>query len=443
MTTFVGTVLLPLLMPIATTRGWEPGPLPVPFGEGQRADRDTRSTYFDHRAAEVLYGTARSVTRWHRSCDRMVADPIRLTALEWVRVDEHSMTRGFMILHLAAVAESLPDLVSGWSELVRWKSNDEARSTTLLGAIREVVGEQISLTTLHHSPFRVAYVDSRPQDTPRFSGGTLGSVADLQFTLGSAVAANSVTPSAKQAEALEASVVHLSKDWSVMVLRDGAAFVGNEHANPAFLDRFGAAYVRSIYTDALLLGVIQRSVLNDFADRLASLGDPARRPRAVERLDAEFSRFRNRLWWQHLTQHGIGNELLLAYAAQHRLHELMAETRSELQDYSRQARLRASRVLNIAVAILAVVGATGVLADLYRFFVEPPALPSQQTLWSAAAVLGVLTVVLVSHPFGVVSRLLPRKDLPYVPRGRRSAPPIDRARARGPRRRAASGEPER
>ena len=50
---------------------WRPGPLPVALPDGRHADRQARSSYFQARAADSLYGTGdrASQLRWHRAAD--------------------------------------------------------------------------------------------------------------------------------------------------------------------------------------------------------------------------------------------------------------------------------------------------------------------------------------------------------------------------------------
>lgn len=421
MSTFLATIILPVETELAELDGWQPGPLPVVYSPlGSRADAAARSTYLDRRAADMLYGTdRRGDVRSHRTCDAALPGPFRLTALEWVRVRDHSALAGMLIVHLDAACQHPGELFPHWASLVRWKFDDAEGPGVLLDPIAEVLGRELRLHALHQSPFRIAFLDATPGDGPPMPGCELDDVAAWQFLLASAVTPGGFRPSPRQCTHLADAQIELSDDWSAMVLRDGAAFVGHAEAPPPFLVTSGGAYVVSIYTDALLLGVLQRSVLGDLTDRLAALDDPAHHPRAVEHLDAEFSRFRNRLWWQHLTQHGPGNDLLLAYRAQHRLDALMEGTKSELEDYSRQASLRAGRVLNLVVAALALIGALGVLAEIYRFFVADPAVPATTTLVVTGGVLVVVAFLVLTYPLGLVSRMAVHRRKPFVPRAHR------------------------
>jgi hypothetical protein len=430
MVTFAAALVLPMEAPVPIKHGWELGPWPIPFS-GKAADAPTRSTYFEQRAAGVLYSQKKGRRRLHRQADRHLFGPFRLEALEWLETFDHSALAGLLLLHVCGVEEAAT-VLHPWSELVRWRLDEDPSiqpaegqgdpmpaSRAIRIALEEELGAPVAIQRLHRSPWRMAYLDQVPTDTPPFPGTELSPVEAWQFALASGLSPGSFTPSPGQVAELQAARIELSSDWSAMVLRDGAAFLGHADVNPHFVATVAGPYTRSIYTDALLLGVLQGMTLIDLTDRLASLDDPARHPRAVERLDAEFSRFRNRLWWQHLSHGGPGNALILAHQAQHRLPELMEQTKSELDDYSRQAGLRAGRVLNIVVAALALVGAIGVAADLYRFFVPAPAVPAPATRGWFVGVAALVALVVITYPLGILGRGHAFRSTPFVPRSLR------------------------
>lgn len=415
MNTFFATIILTVRNDLGRSPGWTEGPLPVPYGHGQQATRDRRATYIDRRAADALYGVPGKPVRWHRGTERALTAPFSLVALEWMKVRDHSRLAGILIAHVATTDADPTELLPAWSRLIRWKQQVDGKQV-LTAAVEDELGREIVLDDAHHAPFRIAFVDSLRDTESPLPTSRLTKVEAWQFAMASGIEPGTFAPSIRQEEDLRNAQVEISSDWSAMVLRDGVAFVGHREVTPAFVAASASGYMRSIYTDALLLGVLQRLVLGDLTDRLAALDDPARRPRSVEALDAEFSRFRNRLWWQHLTQHGPGNDLLVAYGDQHRLPALMEQTKSELEDYSRQASLRASRVLNLVVAVLAVLGAIGAFADVYRFFVEAPDIPAGRTLWIVGGVLTALTLIVLTYPMGLLTRWIPHRRRPYVPR---------------------------
>lgn len=415
------TMLIPLARPPVRTGQWSDGPLPLALPNGGVTDARTRSTYFDDRAAGVIYGHRTRCERSHLQVDQLAAGPLQLLALEWLALPELNTTAGVLIAHLSAELPQITTLTEQWSALVRWKL-DSPPDRPLLLAISDALGAPIVPVASHQEPYRIAFLDQMPTTDHPFPASRLEPVTQWLLWLAAAVPPGSFSPGTRQQQQFEDATLSFSSDWSAMVLRDGAAFIGHADTNPDFLAHSAPLYVRSIYTDALLIAFVQRLALTDLSDRLARLDDPARNPRGVERLDAEFSRFRNRLWWQHLTQHGPGNELLLAYQRQHRLPELMEQTRSELDDYSRQASLRAARILNVVVAVFALIGAIGVLAELSQLLGSSDQRPSAATLWLAGALLLVVLALVITYPLGHLSRWLPRRRRPYRPPTRRHRP---------------------
>lgn len=389
---FVATILVPLAKSPASAAAWGSGPLPVPMVSGGVTDVAARSAYFDRRAAAVLYRSTPGTGRRHRWTTHHVDGPFRLDAVEWVPFDGTAALAGVLVAHIAALEDDGAWL-SAWSNLVRWRL-DDADQSALVRTLESVVGAPLERARAHRSPFRIAFLSRVPSSIRAPSGSPGPPSVDWLFALASAVPSGSFVPAGRQAAELGASVVELSSDWSALVLRDGAAFLGHSQANTSFIEEYAHLFVRTIYTDALLLGVLQQYAFSDLADRVAALDDPARRPRAVERLDLEFSRLRNRLWWQHVTQHGVGNELLLAYQRQHRLPALIAHLRAELEDYSRQAASRAARVMNVFFAVFALIGVLGVGLELFRVYVPAPGVPTlAQVVWSLLLLTMTATVM--------------------------------------------------
>jgi hypothetical protein len=152
-------------------------------------------------------------------------------------------------------------------------------------------------------------------------------------------------------------IVHLSAAWGALVLRDGAAFVAMPDAtDDVFLATLAPVYVRSIYVDALLLGVLQERALNSFANRLALLDSRHARAAEIPALETELTQFRNVLWWQHITTQGPGNEIIMRYQAQHRLPALLEQIVWEFSDYSRQVESASNVRTGAALGLITLVG---------------------------------------------------------------------------------------
>ena len=95
---------------------------------------------------------------------------------------------------------------------------------------------------------------------------------------------------------------------------------------------FGALHARTVYLDALLLGSLQRDHIDELTDELSEVFDGSRLARRVGAFESDIAQFRSTYWRRHLTAHGPANELLLAFQAQHRLPERLAETLAEVAD---------------------------------------------------------------------------------------------------------------
>lgn len=408
---FTGVLLVPVGSDLGGAVGWSDGPVPLELPFGGVTDRRTRGTYFDRRAASVLYGEREGSTRAHRSGGGTGVGPLTVTALEWLTASELGAgVAGVLVIHLVGESDDLVELHDAWSSCVRWKAGASGREV-----LRDLLAAELETEVAPSElarPFGLAYVDQLPDaGAEPFPTSQLPIEDQWSFAFAAGVAEPQYGLSSTEVATLPAQRFGLSADWSALVLRDGAAFVGHTPGGEGpseFLETAAATYVRTVYADAFLLGTLQTTALAALTDALAAMDDPARSPREVERLDARFSRFRNTLWWQHLTQHGHGNDLLRLLHEQRRLPQLVEQTTAELEDYSRQTTLRLGRNLNVIVALFALIGAVGVAIDIYLVFIDVRARPGPVTIVVAALVLAVLTALVVAYPLGWLTRQRPR-----------------------------------
>ncbi|WP_329457118.1 hypothetical protein [Streptomyces sp. NBC_01497] len=152
-------------------------------------------------------------------------------------------------------------------------------------------------------------------------------------------------------------IVRISSDWSALVLRHGAAFLGHRpDTGEGDFYEFGELHARSVYLDALLLGSLQRDHIDELTDELSEVFDDTRLARRVAALERNIARFRSTYWRQHLTAHGPANELLIAFQAQHRLPVRFAEILAEAADNSRLVQTQESQQISGALGVLTILG---------------------------------------------------------------------------------------
>jgi hypothetical protein len=376
--------------------GWQEGPLPIPIpGTGGRlTDAATRSTYYDRRAAQALYGSGVTARREHRFVDVPISTGGILSACAVERLRVQSLGDGWTyLLHVVGHDSDPRRVLDEWERLARWKRSEERRF-----AVEEVLRAstrqpRLEIVGPEADPYHIAFFSEAPDP--------IGRSVELKdaddWLLAAAIASAPAVPDLSDSERsrLLSSRIEISADWSALVLRDGAAFIAHPRDSSEFIRRFGSVYFRSIYIDAFVLGRLQQFGLRQLTDDLVDLQDPSRHPREIERLAARMNRFRNELWWQHLTEHGVANELLVALHRQHRIPELLEQVRSELADYVEQASLRAGRLLNVFAALFAVVGLLGVAVEVYRLAVVDEALPGFASIATIAAMLSVLALAIV------------------------------------------------
>lgn len=342
---------------LLTDPQWRSGPFPFEYS-GQPTDGPARATYFSSRVARALYGPRRSHRVTQTLPDRPRLGTARLQGLEALQFApfEQDVNTLFAV-HVELPPE--PDATMHALEHLSRIEGPDHPVRRLLSASTEDTGTVANNGRAHTSILMTPGPQGLPllpEWDPDYRNWT---ASERWLWLGaSATPLHRYPPPPATREELFSSALWLSADWRSLVLRDGVAFLG-ERADLGVQDshfNWAELHFRSIYLDALLLGAVQRLRLHGLADELAGLGNPAEHPSRLAELEEQTSTFRNVFWWQHVTGHGIANDILRAYQTQHRLPELAQQVVNELSDYSRQAQTAAAERTNALLAVVTVLG---------------------------------------------------------------------------------------
>jgi hypothetical protein len=342
--------------PEVTAGSWRPGPLPVRLPDGRHADRQARASYFQARAADSLYGSpdGASVVRWHRHGDGAPIEEGSVLGIELVRFP-HCTTRSeassgpadavdaairyLCVLHLAL---DLDDPLGGLAAVVRLHPNHPAdverrdRYAALAGDGFLVPpttqrGLSVSMITFQDAP-----------GPPKGSPPQWSAVNGWLWAASSATPLEQFCPDAEDPHVLD-GLVYLSSSWRALVLRDGIGFLGlvPDPGDTAGFFAWGETYVRSLYTDVALLAALERDALDDFANRLAHIGDRFEKSQEFRRLVNEVTEFRNVFWWENVTRHGNANMILEQLHAAHRTSRLFTRVIADLEAFRQQVEAQA------------------------------------------------------------------------------------------------------
>ncbi|MEE1938081.1 hypothetical protein V1L54_01380 [Streptomyces sp. TRM 70361] len=343
--------------------GWETGPLPFSLGE-RRTDAATRAVHFAPASARVLYGTPDRPRRWHRPAS-VEHGGLLLEGLELLRT---ATVRGpdcaLAVLHFTVARPLLPVLRAighrpGADPDPLTGPLDPGRLLGDVAEVRDPVGTfaiarpyTVAFLTPGPGPGHAPALRSTPQ-TPVPPG------ADRWLWQLASRSQPSDYPLAPETAAEELSrAVRISADWSALVLRHGAAFLGHrpDPGGDEDFHAFAALHARTVYLDALLLGSLQRDHIDELTDELAAVFDTPRLAPRVAALERNIARFRSTYWRQHLTAHGPANGLLLAFQNQHRLPERFTGILAEAADYSRLVQTQESQQISGALGVLTILG---------------------------------------------------------------------------------------
>ncbi|PZG47996.1 hypothetical protein C1I98_12995 [Spongiactinospora gelatinilytica] len=325
-----------------TAPTWAEGPL-VLRHRSMSSTAAARNNYYRAKAARILYGTADTPRRWHDSARRRIGD-IEILGVEALRMNEGY---GLVAVHLRCLRGTPIELLRS------------------LAGRRDAAPVPFDPQTLVDGQAKME-PDTRPY-TVSFATHVKGGLPRLYrsmryrrwpvasqwlWSMASRTNLEDYPPDPKNLEPADSDIIRLSVDWQAIVLRDGAAIVGlrpdQGHGDPFF--GYAAVYVRSIYLDAILLGLLHEQALTALEERMMAALDSSMAA-TMAALERDVSFFRHQLWAQHLTPHGIPNRLLSAYQREHALRDRFDQILTEISDFNRLARDDESRSVNATVVV--------------------------------------------------------------------------------------------
>jgi hypothetical protein len=350
-----------VVLPVRLTAppDWPTGPIPFDLGS-RRTDTATRQTYFTPAAARALYGTPERPCRWHRFMD-VRHQSLQLRGIELLRTPTASHPHlALAVLHFDVEGPALLETlraIGHRSPAAPDPLDGPLSPAVLLDSVARPRGATAPFAIVR--PYTVAFLSPDAHHTPALrQDGLLPETADrwLWHLASRSTDADFPTP-LEQWPDRTAHALRISADWSALVLRHGAAFIGHR-ADAGEGDFYGFAqlHCRTVYLDALLLGTVQRDHIDELTDGLSGVFDGPKLARRVSALERHIAAFRSTYWRQHLTAHGPANELLLNFQAQHRLPERFSEILAEAADYARLVQTQESQQIAGALGVLTILG---------------------------------------------------------------------------------------
>lgn len=370
---------------------WPQGPLPLALGS-VKADTAARSSYYPPRAARLLYGQPGRPCRWHKEL-KVQEGKATIVALEALRLGQ----AGVLLVHFVA-----QDIIAAARALA-------GRDATALNGfdVRQLAPELEIVST---RPYTLAFV-TPARRLPRLYSSVKyprWPATDQWLWALASCTDRSDYPPDLVALRRDDQVIRMSADWSSLVLRDGMAFVGTR-ADLGDRDSFyghAALYVRSIYADAITVGLLQLQGITTLENTLASIVD-IDADESLDLIERQLVLFRHRLWWQHLSTHGVPNQMLMAFHRQHRLSERFAQILAEISDLNRLHHDEQSRHINNSAVLFTVITVpVGIGIAVLQALGHPN---STQFIITIAACLTVSLLVLLTRPGRMVIRSVRRR----------------------------------
>lgn len=341
---------------------WTPGPLPVTLPDGRPADRRARASYFQARAAAALYGAPddTSPSRWHRPAGTSHVEEGSVLGIELLRFPRYAAAAGttgppsghsdsvryLCILHLALCQDNP---LTRLADAVRLDPGNP-RCAERRSRYADLAGNGFQIGTDLRRAISVTMITPAAdlQPSPGIPHQWTAANGWL-WAAASATPLDQFAPDPEDPRALD-GLVYLSATWRALVLRDGLAFLGlapDTDGTSGFY-AWGETYVRTLYTDVTLLAALERDALDDFANRLANIGDRFERSQQLRRLVNEVTEFRNVFWWEIVTRHGNANVILDQLHSAHRTPRLFTRV---IEDLDAFRRIVETQVLEASVQI--------------------------------------------------------------------------------------------
>ncbi len=370
-----------------------------------QATTTTRSTYFSPESARALYGTPTHPRRWHRfTSEETPAGSV--IGLELLQTDSPDAPQADLaIAHLRIRHPGPLDVVRA----IAGRRDSPPLAPDLTG----LFSGHGSLPPAGR-PFTITFMTSTGRQPPRppRAGGVRGwtPVNQWLWALASRSSTTDFPPDPDYTDRLLSAVVVLSADWRGMVTRDGAAFVGTRRDHGATDPFYGYAqlYSHTIYLDALLLGMIQKMMVDSMIDDAARAFEAHDLPGHLAALESRAARFRSVYWLRNAGAHGPANDILTSYQAQHHLADRFDAVLAEISDLNRIVQAQEAQQVSAALGVITVLGLPlGIAFGVLQFL-------GTHSMWALAAGILAATATtggLLLTSFGrLLSRTLLRRQ---------------------------------
>ncbi|WP_069866932.1 hypothetical protein [Streptomyces malaysiensis] len=359
-------VVLPARLPADPP--WPQGPLPFTHGT-RTTTTDTRRTYFTPAAASVLYGTPDRPTRWHRQV-RHAHGSATIDGVELLRTPtDDDPDRALAALHLTITGPELLDTLRSLAHRPGTTPPFEITGPVLTALLQGYAHTRLNTLLEGYAtvetdalPYTVTLLTPGRRPLPRLNRGRdhrhWPAAQQWLWALASRTNTDDYPPDPATVPHLTAGALRISADWSALVLRQGAAFIGHRRDHGPADPFYGYAelHMRSIYLDALLFGMIQRTHIDHLTEDLAQVFTGPGEANRLADLERRIAHFRSTYWRQHFTTHGTANDLLMACQYQYRLSDRFTEILAEAADHNRLIQTQENQQISGALGILTILG---------------------------------------------------------------------------------------
>jgi hypothetical protein len=379
-------------------REWHPGPLPLRISPEEITDERWRVQFVHARLQSALYDGARRAY-WmspESSAQTIPGTRFVIAAAELLRFRAGPRDRPNALAAIHLLPKSDGKAMIGEMKMVT-RDLDRPPAARILEFVESVLprGTQISRRERHATllTFATHQPESPLIGTSRWSveePSTWSALDRWRWSLAMASPPSKNALVAPELPEAPGRLVAIPRR-DVQVVHSGVAILGTRDDRGA---RHSDEYVkdetrtRTIFLDALLLGVVQRVLVEQLANDAARCGDPARSRRRFRELQRDVRIFRNVYWWREFSTWRWPDAVLRAYQDEHAMDRQVDGLTSEVADYAGEVGAANSERTNLALGLLAVIGVPGVVATVLATLGSSSD-SAAKWLWASAAVIGI------------------------------------------------------
>jgi hypothetical protein len=299
--------------------------------------------------------------RWYRRFEEIPCPPVpefRVEAAEILRLPSGPPgPTGLLLVH-GTIDTAVPSVLKALDQIV---NHNPHHGANMRQWVESHVTGWADLDVNHRRAEHVTLLTSDSDDFPSPPGVTaVPAERKLNVWLASIAASGRIAPDHEMLTSV-GQYIGMSANLRGLVNRGGISIVGLRADDGRSDGRSGFDYggaqffAQGLYSDVLLLGILQRVGLKELRDKLDAVRAEGVKKESLDKLQRELVDFRRSYWRTDFAPQGSQDDFLDAYHSQHRMVEELSELALEIGEYAGQVQRQTQEVTNAVLGLVAIV----------------------------------------------------------------------------------------